>query len=417
MAGRESYHRFKNEPKFFYGYVVVAACFGIIALMWGTLHSFGVFLKPLTAEFGWTRAATSGALSLSFILLGLLGMVAGKLTDRFGPKVVITVCGLFLGSGYLLLSQLNSIWQLYLFLGVFVGAGMGGSFAPLASTVARWFVKRRGLMTGIAVSGLGVGTLILSPIANWLISSYGWRTAYMVLGATVLTLIILAAQFLRRDPSQVGQVPYGENASAEINAARAPGFSFREALHTWQLWVLGVAWLCFCFSIEAVLAHIVPHAIGLGVSAASASLILAVTGGLSTVGRIVMGMAGDKIGNKLVLIICFGLLSISLFGILPAQELWMLYLFALIFGFGYGGIATLSSPIVAEQFGLSSHGVILGAVIFSGTIGEASGPVIAGYIFDATGSYNLAFLICALTGVTGLVLVSRLRPSRLGMGR
>jgi len=402
-----------RKHKFFYGYVVVAACFAIIALMWGTFHSFGVFLKPLTTDLGWTRAVTSGAFSLSFILFGLLGVVAGKLTDRFGPRIVVTVCGLVLGSGYLLLSQVSAVWQFYLFLGVLVGAGMAGSFAPLASTVARWFVKRRGMMTGIAVSGLGVGTLIMSPIANWLISNYGWRTAYVVVGTTVLVLIILTTQFLRRDPSQIGQLPDGKSELAEKSDTNATGFSFREALHTWQLWVLSVAWLCFCLSIEAVLAHIVPHAIELGVSAASAALILAVIGGLSTGGRIIMGSAGDRIGNKLALIICFGLLSISLFWLLTAKELWMLCLFAVIFGFGYGGIATLASPIVAEQFGLSSHGVILGAVLFSGTIGEASGPVLAGHIFDVTGSYNLAFLICALTGVTGLILVSRLGPSRL----
>jgi len=189
-----------RKPGFFYGYIVVVAAFLIVTIMWGAAYSFGVFFKPLLEEFGWTRAMTSGAFSLSLILTGLLSVVAGKMTDRFGPQIVMTVCGLFLGSGYLLVSQVSAIWQLYLFYGVIMGAGMGGSFVPLASTVARWFVKKRGMMTGIAASGIGMGILIMPPLANWLISSYGWRTSYMVVGVTALVLIIVAAQFLKRDP-------------------------------------------------------------------------------------------------------------------------------------------------------------------------------------------------------------------------
>ncbi len=400
-----------SKSRFFYGYIIVAIAFLLIALMWGTLHSFGVFLKPVSAELGWTRAVTSGAISISFILLGLLGIAAGKLTDRFGPRVVLTVCGLFLGAGYSLASQINAIWQLYLFYGVLVGIGMSGSFAPLASTVVRWFVKRRGMMTGIAVSGLGVGTLIMSPIANWLISIYGWRTSYLVIGITASILIILLAQFLRRDPGQLGLLPYGESESkAELNLPET-GFSFWEALHTSQLWILVVAWYCFCISVEAVLVHIVPHAIGLGISAASAAGILAFIGGLGTGGRVVMGAASDKISIKLSLIIGFSLLSASFFWLLIAREAWLLYLFVVPFSFGYGGLAALTSPVVAERFGLRSHGLILGVVIFGGTLGEASGPVVAGYIFDITGGYHLAFLTCALISAAGLMLVLLLKST------
>jgi len=132
-----------RKANFFYGYIVVAASFFIIAIMWGTMYTFGVFFKPLLAELGGTRAVTSGAYSLCYLLSGFFGMIAGSLTDRFGPRLVITGCGLFLGLGYLLMSQASAIWQLYLFFGVIVGAGMGGSFVPLVSTLSRWFIKRR----------------------------------------------------------------------------------------------------------------------------------------------------------------------------------------------------------------------------------------------------------------------------------
>lgn len=399
----------KNKPQFFYGYVVVAASFLIVAIMWGTNYTFGIFFKPLLAEFGWTRALTSSAFSLSFILYGLLSVVAGRLTDRFGPRMVVTVCALFLGLGYVLVSQTSTIWQLYLFYGVMVGVGLSGSFVPLASTVARWFVKGRGMMTGIAVSGIGAGILVLPPVANWLIVNYEWRTAYVVMGIAASGMLILLAQFLRRDPSQMGQLPYGENEPEGKNNLKAMAFSLRGALQGRQFWMLGVALLCFGLVNGAVLAHIVLHAIGLGVSTASAAAILAMIGGLSTGGRIVMGSTGDRIGSKKALVICFSLMALAVLWLLVAKESWMLYLFAIIFGFGYGGIAALYPLALAEIFGLSSHGVILGAIELGTTIGSTIGPVLAGYIFDVTGGYYLVFLILTAIGLVGLILISLLK--------
>ena len=266
-------------------------------------------------------------------------------------------------------------------------------------------------MTGIAVSGLGVGTLIMPPIANWLVSSYGWRTSYFVVGVVAFVLVVSAAQVLRYGPKPTAQSPSGESQLGVVAGSPDRGFSLQEAIHTWQYWLIGLAWLCFGLSLGTVLVHIVPHAIGLGFSAASAALVLAVIGGLSTVGRIVMGTASDRIGNKLALVICFILVPVSLFWLLTARELWMLYLFAAIFGYGYGGIAALASPIVAEFFGLSSHGVLLGCIMICVEGGSAIGPVVAGHIFDITDEYNLAFLLFAITTVVGLVLILLLKPT------
>ncbi len=141
-----------RKSKFFYGYIVAITAFFIMVLIWGTYYSFGIFFKPVSTEFGWTRAMTSGAFSLSMIMYGLLGIVMGGLNDRLGPRLVMTFCGFFLGLGYLLMSQTNTIWQLYLFYGGIIGIGMGGSWVPLTSTIARWFVKRRSMVTGIVAS-------------------------------------------------------------------------------------------------------------------------------------------------------------------------------------------------------------------------------------------------------------------------
>jgi len=385
-------------------------------VMWGAYYSFGIFFKPLLVEFGWTRAMTSAAFSTSFILTGVFGVFAGRITDRFGPRIVVTICGLFLGLGYVLVSQTNALWQLYLFYGVIVALGMSSGVIPLQTTIARWFVKRRGLMNGIVVSGIGVGMLVIPMVANWLISNHGWRTSYIIVGIIALVLTILPAQFLRRNPRRGRELAYGDTKLAAGDSYSKQGFSLREAARTREFWLLVMATLCFTLAEGTIMVHIVPHAIGLGISSASAALIIAVIGAISIAGRVLMGSTADIIGNKRAWLICLALVTISLFWLLVARELWMLYLFAVIFGFGYGGLSVLISPMVAEHFGLTSHGFIFGVVVmFGGTGGMAIGPVIAGHIFDVTGSYQLAFIIYAVLGVIGLILTSLLRPTRLKM--
>jgi len=400
-----------KQPRFFHGYIVALAAVCIMIVIWGTYRTFGVFFKPVLTEFGWTRAMTSGAFSLCIVLNGFLTISMGKLTDRFGPRMVMVTCGFFLGLGYLLMSQISAIWQLYLFYGVVIAIGMGGSFTPLVSTVARWFLKRRGMMTGIVASGMGLGTMIMSPVASRLISDCGWRTSYIIVGIIALVLVISIAQFLRRDPRQMGLSPYGENGVKEDSLnLEAEGFSLQQAVHARQFWMLGAMLFCFMFGIETIMVHIVPHATELAVSATAAANILAVIGGLNIAGMIIIGSASDRIGSRSALIICFILTSIALVWLVVIKEVWMFYLFAAILGFAGGGIPVLMSPIVAELFGLSSHGVILGSAIFVGTIGGAIGPVLTGHIYDIIGSYQIAFLVCAVVSISGIILASLLKP-------
>ena len=157
MSNQEDRQSSSAKPKLFYGYIVVVVAFFVMAVMWGTYNAFGVFFNPVLAEFGWTRAMTSGAFSLSLLVSGLSAILMGRLTDRIGPRWVVTLCGFLMGLGYLLISQVTAVWQLYLFYGVIIGIAMGGSWVPLMSTVARWFSARRSLMTGICLVGLGIG--------------------------------------------------------------------------------------------------------------------------------------------------------------------------------------------------------------------------------------------------------------------
>jgi len=399
-----------NESRFFYGYFVVGASLIIISAMWAVYYAFGVFLKPVLNEFGWTRTMTSGAFSLSSIINGLLAIVMGGLTDKFGPRIVLTLCGLLLGLGLLLMSKISAVWHLYLFYGILVGAGMGGSFIPLLSTVARWFFMRRGMMTGIVAAGTGIGALLGPPVAIRLISVYGWRVSFAILGIIVFSIIVLSAQLVKRDPTQVGQVAYG---ASQVEQRRldlyADGFSLGEAVYTSQFWVFFATGFCYGFCLFTIMVHIVAHAIELGISAICAANLLAMIGGLGILGKVVSGRAGDIIGSRQTLMLGFVLMSIALIWLVPAETAWILFSIAGIFGFGYGGCAVSHSPIIGDLFGLKSHGLIFGVFDLSVMGGGAIGPLLTGYLFDVTNSYKMAFLLCAVMSFIGIVLTSFLK--------
>ncbi len=399
------------KNRLFYGYIVVMVAFIILMIQFGAQYSYGVFFNPLLGEFGWTRAETSGAYSLYMALHGLLYMVTGRLNDRFGARIVMTCCGLSLGLGYLLMSRVTTIWQLYLFYGVIVAAGMSGGFVPMVSTVARWFTKRRGMMTGIIVSGIGLGTMVVPPLANWLISSYEWRTSYIILGFGILVLLVLLAQFLRHSPAKMGLSPYGASeVRVESSDADAGGLFLREALRSSQFWLLCVAIFGYAFCLQLVMVHIIPHAIDTGISPAAAAVIMTIIGGASIAGKVLMGISGDRIGHRHSMILAYIMLVVAFTLMVIVKAEWVLYVFPVIFGFGYGAVTTLQSLLIAELFGLRALGAILGTITAVGTIGGAVGPLLAGYVFDVTHGYHLAFLSCLILTLVSTTLIYVLRP-------
>lgn len=412
MTDNKAQHHPGRESRFFYGHLIVTLSFLIMVVSIGAHNSFGVFLKPILSEFGWTRAMTSTAFSLSMIVSGLLGVLVGGLNDRFGPRVVLSVCGCFLGLGYVLISQIGALWQLYLVYGLIIGIGMAGAWVPIVSTVARWFAKRRGIMTGLVVAGQGIGTLIAPPMANLLISTYGWRMSFIVLGSVVLIVVVLAVQFLRREPSQNRPTAYGHYEN-EVNYLKSTpeSLTFNESLRTTQFWIFAFMLFCFGFSMFSIIIHIAPHATELGISSADAANILGTAGGLSIVGNAILGFASDRAGNKKIFAVSFILMSAVLVWLALATSQWQLYLFACVFGFAYGGLAAIESPLAAELFGLKSHGLIYGIASIGFTVGAAVGPVITGHIFDITDSYKTAFLACAATSAVAFILALTLKPT------
>ncbi|MFH1479878.1 MAG: MFS transporter [Pseudomonadota bacterium] len=391
-------------------YFVAASAFFIMLLLYGGYYAFGIFFTPVLTEFGWTRAMTSGAFSLSLLIMGLLGIAMGGFTDRFGPQRVMTLCGVLLGIGYFLMSRIHATWQFYLVYGIIIGTGMGASFVPLMSTVARWFITRRNLMSGIVTSGIGFGFLLGPPAAHFLIVKYGWRVSYLILGAVICIAVVLSAQMLKKQPVYDEKETTPLKGEGEILLKmQYKDFSLRQAAHTTQFWTLLGLFFCFGFCLFAVTVHIAPLIIEGGLLPGRAAKILAAIGGMSIFGKIVLGRIGDNIGSKNTFLIGFLMMSVALFWLLKADKEWMFYVFSIVFGFAYGGCVVSESPIVALMFGLSSHGLILGILCFAFTIGGALGPFLTGYIFDLKGTYHLAIIICSAVSAIAFLLTATLK--------
>ena len=396
---------------YFYGYMVVAASFVIQVIGWGIHNSFGIFFSPLVHEFGWSRASVAGAASMSVLVHGMGSIFNGGMNDRVGPRLIMTGCGLLMGGGYMLLSGLDHLWEIYLFYGLIVGMGVSGTDVVLLSTVARWFRARRGIMSGIVKVGTGLGMVIAPLFITLLMNAFSWRTCFFVLGMIILISYVVLAQLLVRDPALKGQYPDNVRPREPARTGLSEeGISFRDALTARQFWSLCLTVLLVVSCTYTIMLHIVPHAIDMGFPPAEAATVLATLGGASILGRFIMGATADRIGTKKALMLSIFLLFIALCFLPWVKALWMFYLFAVIQGFAHGGFYALLSPTVAEFFGTRAHGAILGAVIFSTTIGGSIGPFGAGYLFDVTSTYRVVFLLLAGASLVALMLMATFTP-------
>lgn len=389
----------------------------------GIMYSYGIFFKHLVADFGWSRAATSGVHSLFMLTHGGFAIVMGWLVDRFGPAKVMLSCGFIAGLGLVLTSRITALWQLYVTYGLIVGLGISAGFTTVTATTARWFIKHRGLALGIVASGTGLGILILAPVAERLIAAFGWSMAYFILGVATWVVTIPSALLLRRDPEAKGLQPYGMEESIstlDINqetrrehARLETGITMEAAARYKSLWMLFSVFFLFNFCLQMVMIHLVNYATDLGIASLIAATFISIIGVGSFLGRLIMGTASDRIGSHNALLICCTILMITLVFLIFTKELWMFYFFAIVFGFAYGGEVPQMPVLVGHFFGLRAVAALVGVVVFGATIGGAIGAWVGGQIFDVTQSYQLAFTIAAIAGLTAVITTLALKKAKV----
>jgi MFS family permease len=407
--------RFKGR-RIFYGWGIVVALFLIMFVLWGGYYSFGVFFNSLSREFGSTGTLTSGIMSLSLILSGLFSWVMGGLTDRYGPRMVLSLSSFMAGAGYLLMTRIDSIWQIYVWIGIVVGIAMSSAYAVPAATVGKWFIKRRGLAIGITLTAIGTAQMVAPLLVAQIIELHDWRFAYLVIGLSVVVLGVSAAMFLRRMPEDMGLLPDGEAAKPRGNAEMTAltGYTLAESLRMPVFWVFCTIWTLMAMPTLLVIVHTVPYATSMKIGSVAAASILTVTGVANISGRFIFGYMVDRIGSRPALLMTLVIQTVALLLFVYARDLRLFYLAGLLFGASCSGGDVVILTILADFFGRKHLGIIIGVASMPWRIGAAMGLILGGLISDITGSYSLAFLavaigIAACIGLTFILFAQKPR--------
>ncbi|MFH1652003.1 MAG: MFS transporter [Chloroflexota bacterium] len=405
--------RAQTKDGVFYGWIIVAALLMMTVIIMGMRFSFGVFFKAIEGEFGLSRTATSAIFSTQMALGCVFPLIFGWVTDRYGPKLTMALMGFFTGLGLLLTSQSSMFWQLFVTYSLLMSVGTA-MFTVVSATVTRWFFKRRTLALGLTLSGAGFGQMLMVPFAALLIAGLTWRPSFLVLGLLTWGIILPLTLLLKKEPRDIGAVPYGaelpragehSGMAPPPTAAGSPLGLFR----TRNFWLFVFTTFLYASSIFLIITHLVPHATDLGISTAAAATVMSVIGFAAIFGRIFIGVVADRLGKQRSVAVSLILQTLVLLWLVNVHDLWQFYLFAVIFGLAQGGFSPVVSSLFGDAFGLERIGVMIGLVDIGFSLGAASGPVIGGMIFDATGSYSGAFMFGAGAALLGAVFISAVK--------
>jgi MFS family permease len=397
----------------FPGWTVVAGAFVVLFTAYGAQYCFGVFFSALLEEFRWSRASLAGAFSLYVFGYCVSGFPAGRLSDTLGPRRVIAAGGLLLGGAMVAMATVHALWQPYVFYGVVAALGMGTAYVPCNATVVKWFAAQRGLAMGLANTGASAGTLVLPPVAQLVVSGLGWRRAYVVFGLVVLVVVNAVAPLMRRDPASLGLHPDGATAPPAASGGTGGGLSLGAALRTGAFWLLGVAYTATWLPVFIPLVHLVPFARDLGHPPLAAATAVSAIGAGALVGRLVMGWISDRIGRRTTIAVSMLLQAAAFMAFTTARDLPALYGTAFLFGYSYGAITTLFPAIVGDFFGHQHAGTLVGFLFMLAGSTSAWGPLAAGAVYDATGTYRPAWILSAVFNVLAFFLLLACRPPRL----
>ena len=404
------------RPRLFHGWLVVAGAFAVMFVGFGSAYTFSAFVEPLQRDFAASRGSVSLVFSLAGFLYFGLGVISGPLADRWGSKS-LAVIGMLLTAGGLIAAGLaTSLVQVYLAYGLGVGLGVGASYVPVVGAVQRWFVRRRGFASGIAVSGIGVGTLAMPPLAAALIAGFGWRQAYIVLGLLAALIGIGMALLIENDPRDRGLNPDGDPVEPGVARAAPEGFPVRAAVGSGRFVGLYIACVFCSFGLFVPFVHLVPYALDHGVAQASAVLLVGIIGVGSTAGRFFLGDLADRMGRKNALTAMFAGMALSMAIWAMAGSFWPLTVFAFAYGVFYGGFVAIIPSLVMDYFGGRNVSSIIGVLYTSVAFGTLVGPTAAGFAFDFSGSYQVPILASTAAGLLAAVIVAAL-PKAAGAPR
>ena len=373
-----------------HGWRAVALAFAAMSVTFGIAYSFGAFLLPISEDLRAGRGATAGIFSVTTVALFGLGGLSGPAVDRFGPRRVLLVGAVSLGSGLFLTARATSLWHAYVGHGVGVGLAVACAYVPLVAVVGGWFERRRTLAVGVAVSGIGVGTLVGAPIAAALVERVGWRDAYLLLGAVGVVVLLVSAALVRA-------------AGAVTGAEHVP---LRPRLRQPAYLRLYAAGLLLSVALFVPFVHLPSYAQADGVGPVAAAALVGVIGAASVAGRLALGALAARAGTLRTYQGCFALIAVSFAVWMVSPGYAGLVLFALLLGIGYGGFVALGPPLVAEIFGVHGLGGLLGVLYTSAALGSAVGPPVAGVLISSSGNYasSIAASLAATTVALGIVL-------------
>jgi MFS family permease len=408
------------QSRVHYAWVVLGVLVVIMIAAGGLRSTFGVFIKPMETELGWSRTSLSIAAALSLLLYGAVAPLAGRMADLWGARGVFTASLGLMALGALASALVTQLWHLYLASGVLMALGAGGATLTAAvPLLARWFDTHRGLVMGIAGAAMSAGQLVVIPLATWLTLTVGWRQSYVWLGLGLVVLILpLGAALLRNDPRDKGVEPYGATRAARRpDGAASSGdarISLTEAIHVPAFWLLVVSYfICGYTSGGLVGTHLIPHAVEHGFTEMAAAQALGVMGATSILGTIASGWICDRFGRKGPLAWYYLLRGLSLLFLLAVWDVATLHLFAAILGLNWFSTVPPTTTLTANIFGRNSVGELSGWIFLSHQAGAALAASVGGWIHDWTGSYAWAFISAALLAfaAAGLTLAIREEPA------
>jgi len=393
------------SPKIFYGWVVVWAGFVCMLVIFGTTYSFAAFFASFASEFSAQRADVAMVFGLSGLLYFVLGAPAGAIADRVGPRTTCTTGMVALAAGLFAASFADRLPLVYLALGGGIGLGVALVYTPAMGAVLPWFMRNRGLASGIASSGIGAGTLVVPLAAAWLIGTLGWRDAMRVMAVGIAVLGISAAWLMEKNPARRGLGPDGGpplDTSRSAGHSALAGMTLREVLATRRFWWLYLSTFACAPTMFTPFAHVSVHARDLGVPDGQSVALVGLIGVGSLIGRFGIGAIADRIGRLRTLVLMEALLIASYSLWWGAPGFALLAVFAVSFGLFYGGLVSLLPPICMDLFGGRAVSGVIGVLYSAAAFGNLVGPVAAGAAFDRFGSYTPVMLGCGVSSAIGL---------------